>query len=81
MRQDTTMFKYFNSYSELIKKTSGLTLTIKLFGAGWFVQVTKNNLKKVADSMKKSGKVFSGMISLSSGGQGWAQITMDTLND
>ena len=74
---DATMFKSFANYSDFIKKTPGLSVTVKMAGSGWFVPVTKKALKKVADRMSEYDKKFCGLISYAGGGQKWAQITME----
>lgn len=73
---NSTMFKNFTSYSDLINKTSGLLLNIEIANVDWCVPVTKKSLKKVADSMRKQGHNFTGTITYAGGGQKWAQIKM-----
>lgn len=73
---DSTMFKFFESYSELLKKTSGYKLYVKLSNC-WCINATKKAVKEVADSMKRNGVPFTGSISFTSGGKKTVQITIN----
>ena len=74
---DSTMFKSFNSFSELSQKTANYSITVKLHGCGWFVPVTKSALKRVNKSMSKNNKPFTGTIDFSTTGNKYAQVTMN----
>ena len=70
---DSTMVKYFGNISELLEKTSGLSITVKL-SCGWYVPCTKKAIAKVAKSMLANGRTFEGRINMASGGHKWAQV-------
>ncbi len=71
---ESTMFKSFTSFNDLLQKTAGYSINAKLHGCGWCVRVTKKALKQVAGSMKKSNLEFTGKITMASGGHKWVQV-------
>jgi len=58
---ETTVFKSFNSLSDLISKIRGCNAHIELSN-GWFVPVTKKAITQVAKSMIKNGLSVTGKI-------------------
>ena len=71
---DTTMFKYFDNWSQFDEKTRGYNVYAQLTN-GRCVEVHKSALKKVAASMQNNDEPFYGKITYSSGGHKYVQVT------
>lgn len=72
---NSTMFKTFANWSDLIKKCSGYKIYIELSNK-YFIPVAKNDLKKVSDSMNRNEDKFCGKITFASGGHKYVQISI-----
>lgn len=63
---ETTMFKSFANVSDLITKTANKKIYIELSN-GYFIPVTKTDVKKIAKTMETNEDKFCGQITFLSG--------------
>ena len=63
---ETTMFKSFANVSDLLTKIVNCKIYIELSN-GYFIPVTKSDVKKVAKSMDKNEDKFCGQITYITG--------------
>lgn len=63
---ETTMFKSFANVSDLMTKTANSKIYIELSN-GYFIPVTKTDVKRIARSMEKNEDKFCGQITFLTG--------------